>query len=192
MKNKFLGTLAGVLFATTLGMSAANAFVIDTFLDSARLGNSGDATELAYLKSVTGDNSLTLDFKVESGIIALANPSDPSNSWFVDVAPNTPGFFLLKFGIGNTSATQHDTYVFENIGELDKIVWSNADVDFLTGGGNCPTNNGNGCGIGRLSHYAGTQGGGGVPPAGIPEPVSLLLFGAGLMGLALIRRRQLV
>ena len=184
MKNKFLGALAGVFFATTLSMSAANAFVIDTFLDSDFLGNSGDATELDYLKSVTGDNSLILDFKT-SNVSAFANPSDPSNLWFIDVAPDTPGYFLLKFGIGGTSIT-HDTFVFQNIGELDKLVWSNDQVQFASGGGGC-----NNCNIGRLSHYAGTQGGG-VPPAETPEPVSLLLFGTGLMSLAFIRRRQSV
>ncbi len=49
--------------------------------------------------------------------------------------------------------------------------------------------------IGRLSHYVGTQGIGGEDPevpGEIPEPASMLLFGAGLLGLGLSRRRKLV
>lgn len=191
MKDQTIkGMLVASAAALMLSASAAHAYVIDTLLGSDRLSNSGDATELAFIRSVTGDDSLILDFKISSGINAISNGSD---SWFIDVAPDTPGYFLLKFGTGNTSADSH--YLFKNIGELTKLVWSNEQVSFLTGD-NCSLNeNPNSCNIGRLSHYVGTQGIGGEDPevpGEIPEPASMLLFGAGLLGLGLSRRRKLV
>ncbi len=187
MKNKFWSVLVGSVFATTLSMSAANAYVIDTKLAEAQLANSGDATELAWIRSVTGDNSLTLDFKLDTNDAGFNFSSNGPDSWFIDVSPNTPGFFMLKFGTGGTTATA-DHYAFQNDPDLTKLVWSNSQVQFLTGG-NC-ANNPNACNIGRLSHYVGTNGGGGGGgPNQIPEPAGLLLLSIGLIGLVYTRRR---
>ncbi len=184
----------GSIIAASLSISTAHAFTIDTFLDSAKQGSlelpsSGDADELAFIRNVTGDNTLTLDFKINTpnGLGALSNGPD---SWYIDVAPEEPGFFLLKFGVPNNSLL--DThYVFLNIGELTKLVWSNDQVNNLTGG-NCGINGSpNSCNIERLSHYVGTNGGGGGGSE-VPEPTSLLLLGAGLMGMVFARRRNWV
>ena len=183
MKNKCLIILIGSFFATALSVSAANALTMDTLLGQDLLGNSGDAAELAFIELLTGE-TLTLTSKVDSPV-ALADGPD---QWYLDVTPDEPGFFLLKFGTGGTTPPANDTYVFENIAELSFLVWSNAQVNFLTGGGDCGTVNPDACNIGRLSHYTTTNGGdNGDPPDEIPEPSSILLIGSSLVGFGLWR-----
>lgn len=181
--KKLLATLA-LGSMTFLGASAHAAFILDTKIGEANLANSGDATELAAIEAATGNNNLTLDFKLDFTLgDAILNPGT-TDQWVLDVAPNTPGYFLLKFGTGGTNATAN-TFFFQNIGELTKLVWSNADVQFLSGG-NCRDGNDNACNIGRLSHYNGYNDGGGV----VPEPATVSLLGLGLLGFAVSRRRK--
>lgn len=164
------------------GASSAHAgYIIDKKIGEALLDNSGAATELAAMEAAAGNNNLKLDFK--SGI-NTATLNGTSTEWYLDVAPETPGYFLLKFGIGGTNATAN-TFFFENIGELTKLVWSDSQVQFLTGG-DCRDGIDNACNIGRLSHYAAYN----DPPGSVPEPTSMSLFGLGLLGLTLAAKRR--
>lgn len=188
----FCATLA---IGLGLGSSALNAFVLDSKIGEANLANSGDATELNALKNtlislgVINANNLALDYRLNQGDTGFNVAADSVlDQWFIDVTPDTPGYFLLKFGIGGTAATA-DTFFFENIGELTKLVFSNSQVQYLTGG-DCGANNTNACNIGRLSYYTLFDTPTPLPTLLIPEPGILLLLGLGLFGLSLIRLRK--
>ncbi len=172
--------LAALLFLVILGTSNASAYTIDNKLAEAMV-NSGDASELAWMKTVTSDNSLVLDFKIDNNDSGFNFYSNGPDSWYIDVAPNTPGYFMLKFGTGGTDATA-DHFAFQNVSDLSKLVWSNDQVQYLSGG-DC-ANNDNSCNIGRLSHFVGLDGN------KVPEPGTLALLGLGLLGMTQIRSRK--
>ena len=194
--NKLSKLLAAGLLVAAAG-SASAAYTLDNFLFAANLGNSGEATETAalnaWLDSPDGiaagfgdvDATFNSKFDIEDPLtpelVALAN--GPAGEWYIDVAPKTPGFFLLKFGTGGTGVDE-DTYFFENLADLTKLVWSNTQVNFLTGG-DCGAANQNACNIGRLSHYTlfDGDGGGGGGGGSVPEPGTLALIGIALASL---------
>ena len=173
--------IAGLLAASSSLMvtAPANAFVVDTFIKSANLVNSGDATELAFAEQYA-NSTLVMDAKMDvTAVNVFANPGSTTQH-YLDVAPDTPGYFLLKFGVGRTGVTDN-TYFFQNIGELTKLVWSDSQVNNLTADfGNF--------GVGRLSHYTTFD-----PLAtstAVPEPTSILLLAMGLAAFGIARTRR--
>lgn len=188
---KFKKLLSSIAFAVLAlhGANAHAAYTLDLKIDEAYLTDSGAATELAAVKSITGDNNLVQDFALDFNLAeALLNPGT-TDQWVLDVAPDTPGYFLLKFGTGSTNATAN-TFFFQHLGELNKLVWSNADVQFLSGG-NCKDGNDNGCNIGRLSHYSAFGTGlGDNANTSVPEPGTVILLGLGLLGFGVSRQRS--
>jgi hypothetical protein len=183
MKMKTL-FLLGIM---TIG-TAANALPYgrDSLLGSWQSPNSGDAAEQQALADLLGiafaDLTLTDKQDTPGGAPASQNPGT-TDQWYLDVAPEAPGYFGIKFGVGGISVTS-DTFFFTNIAELTKLVWANEDVDYISGG-DCDSNPSK-CNIGRLSHYALFDGdgvGGEGDPDSVPVPAPLALMGLGLIGL---------
>jgi hypothetical protein len=188
-KNRLLSTMLATLVGATIGISSAQAafipYTLDLKIGEANLSKSGDATELAAMqdavRAFTNNSNIEVvqDDKISnSSFTAVANDA---NSWYLDINPAQPGYFLLKFGTGNTGLD--NTYFFQNIGEMTKLVWSNEQVNFLSGG-----NGGNG-NIGKLSHYT-TFDPTFHQEGEIPEPATLALVGLGLFAIGAVRRRN--
>lgn len=171
---KFKGIIAVSAMSICGMLGAANAatYTPDTLLGSAQLSSSGDSAELAALASIANVdvNTLSVESKVETGAFSI----DDVGNYFVDISPNTPGYFILKFGVGGTSAVSH--YFFQNIADLTKLVWTDDQTNSLLSG--CETD----C---RLSHVTTTES---ISP--VPLPAGGLLLLSALGGMALVRRRK--
>ena len=188
MRNKIClkGLLAVALFSAA---TFAQALVVDTLLGKTNNANSGIRTELAGLTQVLAGYNMTaispilftgsLVFEQSTVIGAIKQSGD---TFYYDVAPATPSFFLLKFGGGNKNTAFTD-YYFANINDLSKLVFTNAQVDNGINFADCSDGD---C---RLSHY--TIFNSPTPSTQlIPEPALPLLLGAGLMGFYLTRRTR--
>jgi hypothetical protein len=182
-KNRFFSTMLATLVGAAIWIPSAQAdfipYILDTKIGEDRLNSSGDAIELAAMEGFAGTD-LVQDLKIDS-FTAYENGAG-SGQWYLDINPATPGYFLLKFGTGKDKDIAN-TYFFQNIGEMTKLVWSNEQVNFLSGGG---TINGN---IGRLSHYT-TYDPTFHQIGEIPEPATLALVGLGLFAIGAIRKRK--
>jgi PEP-CTERM motif-containing protein len=181
--------IALIAMGLVTGMSStarAATYTVDTFLDAIASANSGQAYEEAQLEAACSCN-VTLLSNVDTNTFS----TDDAGNRFIDVSPSTPGYFLLKFGTGNEG---NDMFFFQNIGELTKLVWTDA---ILVANG-LPDNH-----IRSISHYAitsnvdttgpsDTTGPGDTTggPGDVPEPALLSLLGAGLVGAATRLRKR--
>lgn len=167
--NRMWTVLAAVaLVATLAGRAQAATYTVDQLLGAIDSTNSGQAYEEAQLELACGcDVTLQTNVSYQNSNVQV----DDAGSNYIDVAPSTPGYFILKFGTGNTG---NDMFFFRNLVDLTKLVWTDAQ---LTSNG-LPANH-----VDSISHYAIT-GNTSVPDGG----TTLSLLGLALAGIGSARR----
>lgn len=148
--------------ATLLNLSEVGG--LDILIANSTLDNSGEKTEIEWLKGLRGD-SVTLSQHYDSSGSDWFEVDGESNVFYTSLI-QTPQYFVLKFGDGDLDMYSH--YLFENKGDLSFAVFD------LAGLGIDLSENQN-VSIGRISHvreYNPVT----TTTTLIPEPIMISLF----------------
>ena len=158
---------------------------LDPIIAYTSLGNSGDATEIAWMNQSLEDfygpggfdpiETITkLEFEDDAAVDDLWGDPVGTDSMGGDIhtgSTNEEAHYLVKIGGGRLS---YDTFLFNNVGDLSLATiglgWMGYISDFT----------GNNFDVYRLSHQV----------SAVPVPAAFWLFGTALIGLVGISRRR--
>lgn len=176
----FMKFTTALLFTISLVVSSnTNATLltdlggVDEFIASETLDDSGDGTELSWVRNMLGDQTLTLDEKYNSSETDWSLVTNETDVYST-LLSSSPGYFLLKFGVGQTGVDSH--FIFKNVGDLSYGV-----IDFSLAG--IVPIKGKKFTIGKISHVDEFEAS--IPNnTSIPEPMTISLFAIALLGFA--------
>ena len=176
-KILLIGLLAVILmfpvasWSLTIGDPAIEIGGVDIFKDSEQLGDSGDQTEVDWVNSVLGTSYTVADMTKTNVIEMMWLVTNEDDSIYaMDFVSINPLYFFIKVGAGKNDPP-YTHYLYENSESLQYAV-----VDLDQAGYEIKN-------IGKFSHI------GEFPGTAVPEPLSLILLGLGLIGIAGIKRK---
>lgn len=190
MKKLLTTVLAGVAMLVTATTASAYSISgndiggLDQYIAGEVLGNSGDAVEVSWVNQelnayfgVTTYNFTVGDltkYDTEDGAGWVETDQFDPERVVAFALETAPAFYFVK--TGNLQSGPYDTFLFANNASLD---WAVLDLDTSFGAGYEIR------GIGKFSHN------GELGSAPVPEPGTIILLGAGFLGLAAYGRKRI-
>lgn len=167
---------------STMALEMDDVGILDSWMASVDLidefGSSSITLETEWVNGIIGteyptlwkDEDLTGDWE---NIITDDGDLTNDSIWaYQFIEPYQPDYFLIKLGINNSTGFSH--FLFQNEEKLDWAV-----VDIGMAGLNLSD-------ITKISHISAST----SALAPVPEPATMLLFGAGLIGFAGVHLRK--
>ncbi len=180
MRKQIVTLLAGALLivgtvtsASAIMYGSIDVGARDVLIGSSDLGNSGNATELAWVKTILGSST---DWEIKYDTFATNwHLTNEAGTFAMDLQ-GTPEYYMVK--TGNVNGGGNDHFLFDNVASLD---WAVLNLSDSFGNGYTIAN------VGKFSHVV--EFNNSTTP--VPEPGTLMLLGLGMFGLAVYGKRRM-